>query len=75
MQAPPSQDEIDLYNEYWNSLSGNSNAQAIPDNIIVNFYKASNLNNQVIFFFLIYKQTLNLLLFILKPNNTKQNYF
>jgi len=47
MQAPPSQDEIDLYNEYWNTLSGNSNTQVIPDNIIVNFYKASNLNNQV----------------------------
>ncbi|KAG4087169.1 hypothetical protein H8356DRAFT_1011347 [Neocallimastix lanati (nom. inval.)] len=46
MQAPPSQDEINLYNEYWNTLSGNSNAQVLPEHIIVNFYKASNLNNQ-----------------------------
>ncbi|ORX63721.1 hypothetical protein BCR32DRAFT_251453 [Anaeromyces robustus] len=46
MQAPPSQDEMDLYNEYWNTLSGNSNTQVLPENIIVNFYKASNLNNQ-----------------------------
>jgi len=54
MQAPPSQDEINLYNEYWNTLSGNSNAQVLPEHIIVNFYKASNLNNQVNLILLLY---------------------